>query len=135
MARFKGWTSEVLNSEAKPAAAPAKGAKYGNKRVFRYGVWFDSILEADKYGQLLPLVNAGKIDLQRQVNYPLYVNGQLITTYRADFVVTWLEEGLRREVYDAKGYKTREYQIKKKLMQAIHGLEIIELSRKGRKKT
>lgn len=134
MGRFNGWTSEAMNGKSKTGSKPGKRSKYGNKRVFRHGFWFDSILEADKYGDLLPLKNAGIIDIQLQIDYPLFVDGKLISTYRADFVVTWLKEGHRREVYDAKGCKTREYRIKKKLMLAIHGIEIIELGRSKKQK-
>jgi hypothetical protein len=38
----------------------------------------------------------------------------------------WVENGVR-VVADAKGYATREYRLKRKLMKAVYGIEITEL--------
>lgn len=62
-------------------------------------------------------------DLKLQVNFPLVVNGQTITTYRADFVY---QENGRQVVEDVKGFRTREYRIKAKLLHAIHHITIRE---------
>lgn len=83
----------------------SKKSKYGNRKVVRDGIKFDSERERIK-----PMV------------------------YRADFVyeratgpdcngtVHWL-----REVEDAKGVKTKDYLLKKKLMQDKYGITIREV--------
>lgn len=70
---------------------------------------------------------AGEIrELQCQVRYPLVVNGAKISTYVADFVYRDVETGAV-VVEDAKGYPTREYIMKARLMVALYGFEIREV--------
>lgn len=99
---------------------------------------FDSTAEYKHWIQLNLLKKAEKakdrvIDIKRQTAYRLEVNGYLISTYKADFVVTYGDG--RVEVQDVKnpylktgkGKSTAAGQIfslKKKLMYAIHGIEI-----------
>jgi hypothetical protein len=94
---------------------------------FPQGHTFPSKKEAEVYRKLSLLEKAGKVSgLRCQVRYPLTVNNCLVSTYAADFV--YFDVELAREVVaDAKGYRTREYRIKKKLMKAIHGIDITEL--------
>lgn len=104
-----------------------KPRKYRNVPVTVDGVRFDSKREAEMYQGLLLEQKAGKIrDLRRQVRYPLAVNGVLVCTYVAD-AVYWDNRLAREVVADAKGVRTREYRIKRKLMLAIHNVEILEL--------
>jgi hypothetical protein len=99
--------------------------KYRNQPTIIAGRRFDSKAEAMRYLQLLSLVQAGEIEqLECQVRYPLKVNGELICTYVADF--RYLTSGLI-VVEDVKGFATREYKLKKKLMLAIHGIKIQEV--------
>lgn len=103
-----------------------KRSKYGNKKTEVDGLVFDSQKEASRWNDLKLMERAGEIiDLKRQVNYALEINGQLICSYKADF--TYRKTG-RREliVEDAKGYRTQIYGIKKKMMKAILGIEILE---------
>jgi len=89
------------------------------------GIWFQSSKEADRWGDLVAQQRAGRISgLRRQVSFPLRVNGLLITRYRADAV--YIEDG-RRVVEDVKGMRTAIYKLKKKLMAAVHGIEIREV--------
>lgn len=98
--------------------------KYGAKRTEVDGFVFHSKKEAQRYGQLKMLEQAGQIsNLKLQVPYPLKVNGALITTYIADFVY---DEDGREVVEDVKGKRTQEYVIKKKLMQAVLKIAIFE---------
>jgi hypothetical protein len=115
--------------------ANLRRAKYGNRKVTTPdGLTFDSQREHGEWVKLCALANRGVIHgLKRQTSFPLHVNGELITTYRADF--EWIErcgcaEHIatgKRVVADAKGYRTREYAMKAKLMKAIHGIDILEL--------
>lgn len=80
--------------------------------------------EARRAEQLKLMLRAGAIsDLAEQVKYPLTVNGELIANYIADFEYT--QDG-RRVTEDFKGVRTRDYRLKRKLMKAIHGIEILE---------
>ena len=111
------------------ARPQAKKSKYGNKRVQIDGIWFDSILEGHRYGQLKLLRQAGEIvDFEMQVVYHLDVNGIHICDYRADFVVKYPDG--HGEVEDTKGVETPEFKLKKKLMLAIYGIKIVIIRRK-----
>lgn len=99
--------------------------KFGNKPTVFEGISFHSKREAKRYAELSLLHKAGRIsDLQTQVKYDLIVNGVKIATYRADFVYT---ENGNRVVEDAKGYPNDRWPMKKKLMKACHGIEVIEV--------
>lgn len=107
--------------------------KYHNKRIVVNGIEFDSKREAQRYATLMLLQRAGQItDLQRQVPFELIPkqtdeDGNLLErkcTYIADFV--YYEDG-RLVVEDAKGVKTPEYRIKKKLMLLRHGVIVKEV--------
>ena len=129
MAKAIRMTPEQLDAylAKKGARPPAKKAKYGNRRVFEYGYWFDSLREAKRYGELLLLQKAGKIGtLLRQTPFAIRVEGELICTYIADFVYVDLEAD-RRTLEDVKGVRTEVYKLKKKLMKAVYGIEIKEV--------
>ncbi len=99
-------------------------SKYRNKPTEVDNIRFDSKREAQRYEELKILVRAGAIQgLYLQPKYPLEVNGLRICTYVADFRYT--EHG-QDVVEDCKGFQTREYKIKKKLMRAIYQIEIRE---------
>lgn len=66
--------------------------------------------------------------LHFQERYPLRVNGVLVATYVADFAyVERHPDEYRPVVADAKGYPTPVYRLKKRLMRAIYGIEVVEL--------
>lgn len=107
-------------------------SKYGNRKVIREGMTFDSVKEYKRYRELLLLQNAGAITgLQRQVKYELIptqrIGGKVAEracTYIADFVY---QENGETVVEDTKGFKTPEYIIKRKLMLWIHHIRIKEV--------
>ena len=75
---------------------------------------------------------AGAIrDLERQIKYDIIVNDQKICRYIADFRYTQVEEdgSETKIVEDAKGVETADFKLKKKLMLAVHGIDI-KLSKK-----
>lgn len=87
-------------------------------------ITFDSKAEAARYSTLKLLERNGDIsNLQVHPSFQLIVNGQKIGKYIADF--TYNENG-RRIVEDVKGIKTPVYRLKKKLMTALYGIEILE---------
>jgi acyl-CoA thioesterase FadM len=88
------------------------------------GIKFHSRREAKRFRELRVMVRVGEITgLRLQVSFKLVVNGVLVCRYRADFV--YVERGVR-VVEDCKGFRTREYEIKKRLMRAVWGIEIRE---------
>lgn len=100
--------------------------KYKNVRTEVDGVTFDSKGEAGRYRKLALLERAGQIrKLRRQVKYDLSVNGQKVTSYRADFVYEELTDGAWLEIVeDFKGMPDQKFTIKLKLMKAIHGITV-----------
>ena len=124
------------------------GNKYGSKKVEVNGIVFDSKKEAKRYQELLLLEKAGAIqNLQRQVKYVLipaqreftneiytkgkkkgcFKPGKLIEkecAYIADF--EYIQDG-KFVVEDTKGFRTKDYIIKRKLMLKVYGIRITEI--------
>lgn len=108
--------------------------KYNNKKITVDGQIFDSKKEANRYKELLLLEKAGEIyDLRRQVKFKLIptqrdeVTGEVVErecSYKADFVY---EEDGKTVVEDVKGFRTKEYIIKRKLMLWRYGIRIMEV--------
>ncbi len=105
--------------------------KYGNQKIEIDGILFDSKAEARYWSYLKIRVKAGVIsNLQRQVIYELapsvVIGGRKRPPLRyiADFV--WDEEG-RSVIADVKGVAPDSYRIKRHLMKAIHGIDILEI--------
>lgn len=106
--------------------------KYGSRKVTRDGMTFDSQKEYRRFCELRLLERAGKVtDLQRQVKFELIpsqrIGGKVVEracTYVADFVYT---ENGKKVVEDTKGFKTKDYIIKRKLMLLVHGIKIKEI--------
>lgn len=107
------------------AIAP-KPHKYKAQRTEVDGVVFASKAEARRYGELKLLYDQGEIQrLTLQPRFPLEVNGVKIGTYVADFAYVHPEAGYIVE--DVKGVKTPVYKVKRKLVRALHGIEIYEV--------
>lgn len=91
------------------------------------GIRFHSKGEAMRYQELRLLEQAGAISgLELQPKFKLEVNGVKIGDYVADFRYT---EAGKVVTEDYKGMKTPVYNLKKKLMLALHGVDILEMSR------
>jgi hypothetical protein len=95
--------------------------KYNAKKTIVDGITFDSKKEAEKYQELKLLQRAGEVtDIQLQPEFDLVpgfeYRGKKIrgVKYTADFLVT-LKNG-RKQIIETKGYKTRDYVIRKKLL-------------------
>ena len=90
--------------------------------------------EANRYQELLLLERAGAIkNLSRQVKFVLIpsqrdeVTGKVVErecSYRADFEYT--EDG-KTVVEDVKGFRTKEYILKRKMMLWKYGIRIREV--------
>ena len=121
------FSDDVLsrNPELKQELADVKPAsKYKNAKTISQGMKFDSGREAKRISELILLEEQGLIwGLRLQV--PFKVSEKV--KYVAD--ATYLEmidDKLEAVVEDCKGFKTKEYKIKKKLFQEKYGIEIRE---------
>lgn len=118
-------------------------SKYNNHKTTVDGIEFDSKKEARRYSELRLLERAGQItNLQRQVKFcliPTQYEPDIIgprggvkkgkrieheCAYIADFVYTQNGELV---VEDTKGYKTKDYIIKRKLLLYLMGIRIHEV--------
>ena len=112
--------------------------KYGNKKVKIDGYTFDSQLEASRFLELKLLLRAGLIrDLQLQPSFELIPsfekNGKKYrrVVYKADFAYFDIGKG-KTIIEDTKGFRTKEFIIKKKLFEYNYPkLEIVEISKEG----
>lgn len=120
-------------------------SKYGANKTVIDGIEFDSKREAKRWTELKLLERAGVIrDLDRQVKFVLIPaqreadtigargairKGKIIErecAYVADFVYIDTETG-ETVVEDTKGFKTKDYIIKRKLMLWVHKIKIMEV--------
>ncbi len=111
------------------AAAIKKPArsKYGAKPCEVDGIRFASQREAKRYLFLRTRQALCEIaDLELQPKFPLTVNGVNCGFYQADFTYRQMPEN-RRVVEDSKGVATPVYRLKKKLVAAIHGVDVVEV--------
>lgn len=118
--------------------------KYNNKKVKLAGIKFDSKKEAHRFNYLMKLQEQGLIsDLERQKSFELIPTqreptimtktgkeklGKVIERpikYIADFV--YKDNNGDLVVEDTKGYRTKEYIIKRKLMLYVYGIKIKEI--------
>lgn len=107
--------------------------KYHSRKVTLNSMEFDSHREAKRYRELSLLQRAGEIsDLRTQVKYTLVPaqnkpsgGRERAVTYTADFV--YRDKAGEEVVEDAKGVKTQQYVIRRKLMLFVHGIEVREV--------
>ncbi len=108
--------------------------KYGNKKTEVDGITFDSRKEAQRYVELKMLERARIIsELELQKEFELIptqkVDGRVVERackYKADFFY-YDHEKQSYVVEDTKGFKTKEYIIKRKLMLYRYGIRITEI--------
>lgn len=121
-------------------------SKYHSRKVTVDGDTYDSMKEYRRFKELSLLERAGAIqNLKRQVKYVLipaqreftleidkkgnFKKGKLLErecAYIADFVYFDMST-CRMTVEDTKGYRTKDYIIKRKLMLWVHGIQIKEV--------
>jgi hypothetical protein len=106
-------------------------SKYRAIRTDVDGVAFASKREAADYCELKIREKLGEIaDLELQPEYPIVVISPIgeviqVGVYKADFRFREVASG-ERIVTDSKGFKTPVYRLKKKLVEAIYGILILE---------
>lgn len=118
--------------------------KYRNRKVERDGMTFDSKKEYNRWVELSLMEKAGEIsELQRQVKLTLIPpqrepdiigkrggvkKGKLLeheVSYIADFV--YRDRGGKWIVEDTKGFHTKDYVLKRKMLLFLWGIKITEL--------
>lgn len=98
--------------------------KFKSQRTELDGIKFDSKLEAKYYSHLKMLMAAGEIVFfLRQV--PFHLPGGV--TYRCDFQVFWSNGNVA--FIDVKGMETKEFIMKKKLVESLYPVEIVIVKR------
>lgn len=101
--------------------------KYNAVKTTINSITFDSKHEASRYQELLLLQRAGQIqDLQLQVPFTIIVNGKKICKYIADFQYVDVSSG-KVVTEDAKGMATQVYKLKRKLVEALYDVKIVEV--------
>ena len=108
-------------------------SKYGNKKVFIDGIKFDSQKEGNYYLKL-KLLEKGNIikDLELQKVYELQPGFKLGNKtyrkieYKADFCYKTISDD-KLHIVDTKGFRTKEYMLKKKILAYKYGIEIEEV--------
>lgn len=118
-----------------PSSRPKK-TKYSSEKATVDGTTFDSKAEAARYVALRNLLNARDpedriANLEVQPTFYLYGQfGPLVSDagrhliYKADFAYT--NAAGERIIEDVKGFKTKEYKLKRAIMRAM-GFEIVEV--------
>lgn len=114
-----------------------KTSKFGAHKTTLDGITFDSAREATRWAELKLMEKHGLIaDLRRQVDFELIPNQyekdggkkrrllERACRYKADFVY---KQNGATVVEDAKGVRTKEYIIKRKLMLFVHGIKVREV--------
>lgn len=110
--------------------------KYHAKKIIVDGITFDSKKEALRWKKLSAIANLGGIrNLRRQVPFELQPafkwNGKTVRAIRyiADFVYEQPDRNGNKVlvVEDTKGFKTKEYELKKKMFLYRYGFEITEV--------
>lgn len=101
-------------------------SKYGNKPTKVSEGTADSKGEAKRFEDLKLLQLAGEIkNLKFHPKFDIEINGVKICSYEADSSYYDLRR-LAHIVEDAKGCRTEAFKLKKRLMLAIHGIDVEE---------
>jgi hypothetical protein len=121
------WSPEQYRQYVADKKANGQGKKFSNKKTVVDGRKFDSEKEAKYYGTLKLRKRIGEItDFEHHKVYKLEVNGILVCTYEADFVITNLDG--TQHIIDVKSEATEKlpvFALKRKLMFAVHGIQVI----------
>lgn len=112
-----------------PPPSPPKKSKYRSKKVRVGDMIFDSHKEY-RYFLRLEQDKARYLHMERQKTFNLSVNGHKICRYIADFYYFDTEKNgwIVADVKSRFTAKLPVYRLKKKLMLAILGIEIIEIT-------
>lgn len=114
--------SDIKEQIRKELGLKVKKSKYGNKSIVIDNIRFQSKWEGRVYCELKLMVKAGVVaKFEMQVPFLL---GNSNRKYLLDFKV-YFTDG-RIEYWDAKGFRTAVYKLKKAIVEKQYGIEIIE---------
>lgn len=105
--------------------------KFNAKKITIDGHVFDSLKEGRRYQELKLLERCKKIhSLVLQPRYDIIMNGTRVAFYKADFKYFDVDDNCEK-TEDVKGLKKgaayQLFKLKKKLVEACYGIEIIEI--------
>lgn len=126
----KGWTGAGVGDGPLCASYRQVGRlNYFKKNLQLRTQGHDSKFERDYGFDLEYKLKTGEItELRRQVEIPLYVYGKKITTYYADYFVTY-KDG-HQEIIETKGLRMPDFRFKWNLLDAIYSKEHPEIIRR-----
>lgn len=113
---------EYLQGKGKKVFAGGGRSKYGAVKTQIDGHTFDSKKEADYYMELKMRLLAGEI--RGYCLQPIFILSTNLK-YKADFIV-FNNDGTT-DIIDVKGFKTKEYIAKKKILEDKYKLKILEV--------
>ena len=105
--------------------------KYNARKVEIDGYIFDSGAEGRRYEELKLLMRAEKISaIEVHPKYQLVVNEKNIGKYTADFQYYDFEKRafIIEDVKGGNATRTEAYRLRKKLVEAIYNIEIVEVT-------
>lgn len=92
------------------------------------GEKFRSHLEGKYNERVTLLMRVGDVTkVEREIPYQLVVNGVLVATYVLDFRVTYPDGRVEHVDCKSSATVTALFKIKKALMLAVHGIDVIEV--------
>ena len=122
-----------VNDYKKLISKTKKKSKHNNQKVDYDGITFDSGKEKDYYVRLKLLERMGEVKyIEVHKRYDFYINDIYIGFYKLDFKVEYTD-GVTEHI-DVKGIdkktgkkvtSTSTFMLKKKLMKAIHGIDVL----------
>lgn len=106
-----------------------KSNKFNARKTTYNGVVYDSKKEAKRAFELDLLIKKGEIKkVETQPEFDIIINGMRVCKYKADFKVIYPDGKIVYE--DVKGLKQgaayQVFRLKKKLVKAVFGIDIIE---------
>jgi hypothetical protein len=127
-----GASGKPQNGQTDAGTGKVPRSKFGAVKTAVGGYNFDSKREANRYSQLKSMEDAGLIaDLWLQPKYPVYVpekdgGNVFICDYIADFRYNQAGASVIEDV-KSRATATAVYKLKKRLVEAIYGVSIIEV--------
>lgn len=104
-------------------------SKYNAKKTVIDDILFDSKLEANRYIILKERLSLGQIkNLSVQKRFLIKINDENICSYVADFYY-YCTQRKSCITEDVKGKRLPVYKLKKKLMKAVLGIDIVEIDK------
>lgn len=127
-------TSPKRGTAGTAGKGSGRKGKYNAAGLRIDGIFFHSKAEGERYEQLKELLASGAIDgLRLQPPFDCTVNNRKVCVYKADFQYDVIDDRgfvIRTVIEDVKGMITDIYKIKKKLVEAVYDVKILEIPSK-----